>query len=159
VHKLEVTAVDMPDVTMRVSCSSGTYIRTLCHDIGQVLGCGAHMSALRRIRCGHFGIGSALPLEEAFELEAHLVPQGAFVAMREALQDMPEIMLSVELESKVCNGVTLCGSEIPELCRTELPSGALVKLVSRDGRLVSIGSCSGSNSDDAVLRPVRVFAH
>ena len=117
VHQLEVTAVEMPDVTMRVSCSSGTYIRTLCHDIGQALGCGAHMSALRRTRCGHFGIGSALRLEKAFELEADMVPQESFVAMREALQDMPEIMLSVELDRKVCNGVSLCGSEIPALIR------------------------------------------
>jgi tRNA pseudouridine55 synthase len=159
VYALEVTAIDLPHVTMRVNCSSGTYIRTLCHDIGQALGCGAHMSALKRLRCGHFGINDALPVEKALELEADMVPQQSFVAMREALPDMPEITLSAELERKVCNGVALRGPECPALGREALVPGALIKLISQDGRLVSIGSSSGLDGDEAVLRPVRVFAH
>jgi len=159
IHALEISAIEMPDVTMRVCCSSGTYVRTLCHDIGQVLGCGAHLSALRRTRCGYFEIDAALQLETALTLEADMVPGQSFVAMRETLQDMPEIMLSAELERKVCNGVALCGSDLLSLCHEALPAGSLVKLIARDGRLLSIGSSSGSGSNDATLRPVRVFAH
>ena len=159
VYALEITAIELPDVVMRVSCSSGTYIRTLCHDIGQALGCGAHMTALRRTRCGHFEIGDALPVEKALEIENGMVPQRSFVAMRETLKDMPEIMLSVELERKVGNGVSLCAAELPALCRQELLTGALVKLIAQDGRLVSIGSSAGSDGNGATLRPVRVFAH
>ncbi len=72
---------------------------------------------------------------------------------------MPEITLSIELERKVSNGVSLCGPELPELCREALPSGALVKLIAQDGRLISIGSSVGSDTHEATLRPVRVFAH
>jgi tRNA pseudouridine55 synthase len=159
VFELEVVAIELPDVTLRVCCSGGTYIRTLCHDIGQVLGCGAHVSALQRTRCGYFEIDAALPLEKALELEANMVPQQSFVAMREALQDMPEIMLSNELERKVCNGVSLSGPELPALCRETFPPGAMVKLIAQDGRLISIGSSTCSDGNDAILRPVRVFAH
>ena len=159
VYALEITAIALPDVSLRVCCSSGTYIRTLCHDIGQALGCGAHMTALRRTRCGYFEIDAALPVEMALELEAGMVPQRSFVAMRETLKDMPEIMLSVELERKAGNGVALCGAELPALCREELVSGALVKLIAQDGRLISIGSSVSSDGNGATLRPVRVFAH
>lgn len=158
VYALEITAVEMPDVTMRVRCSSGTYIRTLCHDIGQALGCGAHLSALRRTRCGDFKIDAALRLETALELAADQVPGRSFVAMRETLKGMPEFMLSAELERKVCNGVALSGSELSPPCSEALGPGRLVKLIARDGRLLSIASSSGS-SQDARLRPVRVFAN
>ncbi len=50
----EVTRVELPDVDFRVVCSKGFYVRTYAHDIGQKLGCGAHLSALRRTRSGHF---------------------------------------------------------------------------------------------------------
>lgn len=50
----EVTRVEIPDVDFRVVCSKGFYVRTYAHDIGQKLGCGAHLSALRRTRSGHF---------------------------------------------------------------------------------------------------------
>jgi tRNA U55 pseudouridine synthase TruB len=88
-----------------------------------------------------------------------MVPQQSFVAMRETLKDMPEIMLSDELERKVCNGVALSGPELPALCRESLPPGAMVKLIAQDGRLISIGSSVGSDSNGATFRPVRVFAH
>lgn len=52
------------DLTLRVVCSKGTYIRTLCHDIGQTLGCGGTMTALRRTRVGQFGLDGAVTLEE-----------------------------------------------------------------------------------------------
>lgn len=55
---------DDGDVLLNVTCSKGTYIRTLCHDIGEALGCGGAMSALRRVRCGGFDIAGAHTLED-----------------------------------------------------------------------------------------------
>jgi len=79
--------------------------------------------------------------------------------MRDTLKDMPEITLSIELERKVCNGVALSGQDVSSLCREAFPSGALIKLVAQDGRLISIGSSVASDSNEAMLRPVRVFVH
>jgi len=154
VYALEVTAVDLPDVTLRVHCSSGTYVRTLCHDIGRALGCGAHLSALRRIRSGPFEIGDALALEEALGRVPGAVPGRCFVPMRAALVDMPEIVLDAECARKVCNGVQLAGPELYAPGAQALQRGVRIKLVAQDGRLLGIGVYSAD-----ALRPVRVFAH
>ena len=64
IKEIEILKISKPDVEFRVVCSKGTYIRTLCHDIGQKLGCGAHMAQLRRTRSGNFHIKDAISLEE-----------------------------------------------------------------------------------------------
>jgi tRNA pseudouridine55 synthase len=63
ISRLEVTAIRGPEVDFAVDVSKGTYIRSLAHDIGQVLGCGAHLSALRRTRIGSFTVDQALSPE------------------------------------------------------------------------------------------------
>jgi len=76
IHRLELTEPDENgDWGLSVACSKGTYIRTLCADIGDALGIGGCMSALRRIRCGDFTIGEAHTLEEIRSApEAFLLP-------------------------------------------------------------------------------------
>ena len=59
-----------PTVRFRVACTKGTYVRTLAHDIGEALGCGAHLSALRRTRSGAFSVDDALPLDRLLEMPA-----------------------------------------------------------------------------------------
>lgn len=68
-----------PFAYFRVSCTKGTYVRSLAHDLGQKLGCGAHLSALRRLASGRFDVADALPLEDILrlprpELEQRLIP-------------------------------------------------------------------------------------
>jgi tRNA pseudouridine55 synthase len=159
VFALEVLAVALPDVTVRVHCSGGTYVRTLCHDIGQALGCGAHMSALRRTRCGRFAIDAATALDEALARVDRAVPQRSFVAMREALADMPEGMVAPEFERTVCNGVPLSGPQAPSPGAEGLAEDGLIKLVARDGRLLAVGKFTRDESGGPLIRPVRVFAH
>lgn len=62
IHSLDLISFDLPQVTLRMRCSSGTYVRSLVHDIGQVLGCGAHVKALRRLRSEPFGLENAITL-------------------------------------------------------------------------------------------------
>lgn len=64
IHEIEILAVKLPVVTMRVACSKGTYIRTLCEDIGDRLGCGGAMASLERIRVGEFKLEDALTLKQ-----------------------------------------------------------------------------------------------
>jgi len=68
---IDVKEVRMPDISFSVSCSKGTYIRTLADDIGQRLGCGAHLIALRRSRSGNFTIESAVPFDKLMKLEVN----------------------------------------------------------------------------------------
>ena len=64
IYKIEIQSIDLPRVTMTVHCSKGTYIRTLCHDIGQRLGCGACMEKLTRTKVSQFAISDGLTLKQ-----------------------------------------------------------------------------------------------
>ncbi len=66
IHAFEITAIEGPKVFFRVVCSTGTYIRSLAHDFGQVLGCGAYLSSLRRTKIGAFSVDDAMTIQ-AFE--------------------------------------------------------------------------------------------
>lgn len=68
ITELEIIAFESPRLELRIVCSKGTYIRALARDIGQALGTGAHLTALRRTRVGDIGIGSCLSVDEAVEL-------------------------------------------------------------------------------------------
>lgn len=68
ITELEIIAFEPPRLELRIVCSKGTYIRALARDIGQALGTGAHLTALRRTRVGDIGIGSCLSVDEAVDL-------------------------------------------------------------------------------------------
>lgn len=79
IHEFSILGVDLPKVHLRVRCSKGTYIRTLAHDLGEALGCGAHLSALRRTASGSFSVENALTIDALREmdleaLKPHLLP-------------------------------------------------------------------------------------
>lgn len=83
IFRLEVREVALPFVTLWVRCSKGTYIRTLAHDLGRALGCGAHLAALRRLEVGPFRVEAAVNLEDLEQtgtpeiLVSHLLPLAA----------------------------------------------------------------------------------
>jgi len=64
IKELVIEKIDLPKIFFRVHCSKGTYIRKLCDDIGKELGCGAHMTFLRRVKSGDFGIEESISFEE-----------------------------------------------------------------------------------------------
>lgn len=71
----EITGISLPFVEFRVSCSRGTYVRSICHDAGALLGCGARMTALRRVGCGEFTEAEAVaPDASADELTKRIIP-------------------------------------------------------------------------------------
>ena len=70
IKELEIMKLALPEITFRVRCSKGTYVRQLCADIGDSLGCGGYMSGLRRTRSGKFSLDEALSMEELKKIEA-----------------------------------------------------------------------------------------
>ena len=123
IHALELLDEDRADAlpqperrdyTLRVRCSKGTYVRTLCHDIGQALGCGGCMSALRRTEAAGFSLADAVTLEEVQaaadrgEAESLLLPVDAYFAGR------PDLVLKPEAEKKLRNGMTLVIPSLPD---------------------------------------------
>jgi tRNA pseudouridine55 synthase len=82
IHALDLLAYEPPDLHLRVACSSGTYIRSLAHDLGQALGCGGHVAALRRTAAGRFTLAGAIALDALTpeNLPDQLLPSEAAVA-------------------------------------------------------------------------------
>ena len=105
IHSLTLEGRTAPDeYTLRVRCSKGTYVRTLCHDIGQTLGCGGTMSSLRRTMAAGFALSQAVSLEAVRQAEdpaALLLPVDTYFA------DRPKLVLPPHLEKKVRNGMTV----------------------------------------------------
>ncbi len=104
IHALELTAYDDPFVRMTVCCSKGVYIRSLCADIGDALGMGAHVTSLQRIRSGRFSIVNALSLEELAGLAAAGTVGNAVATIDDALADFPCIRLAGAEAGRVAHG-------------------------------------------------------
>ena len=69
IHEFVVTEFSPPLVHFRMRCTKGTYVRTICHDLGEALGCGAHLSQLRRTQCGGFNVADAITVAQAIEMD------------------------------------------------------------------------------------------
>ena len=114
VHELDVAPVDASAGVYRieVSCSSGTYVRSLAADIGSALGGGGHLRALRRVAVGSFAIEEAHPIG-SFALD-EVQPVGApeLLSMVEALRDYPSVSVDADLSRRVANGQVLASEEI-----------------------------------------------
>lgn len=103
IHEIELQQVALPVFRMRVLCSKGTYIRTLAEDIGEMLGCGAHLTGLRRTRTGPLDLGRAFTLEQIADLdetarEALLLPADVL------LQQMPCCRMNDTEAQRLING-------------------------------------------------------
>ena len=101
IHELTLLGMEAEGIRLRVRCSKGTYIRTLCKDIGEALGCGGCMAALRRVQAGEYTIAEAVPLEELLESEnpeQHLRPVDSM------FRNYPAVTLSEKQELRCRNG-------------------------------------------------------
>ncbi len=94
-------------VLMDIHCSKGTYIRTLCHDIGEKLGCGGHMSFLVRTRAGQYGIDNAFTMEEILQLSENKSLEGHLLPVENIFEKYDSIELNKEELFKYNNGVWL----------------------------------------------------
>lgn len=122
---------DSSDFFLRVHCSKGTYIRTLCHDIGQHLGCGGCMSSLRRAAAAGFDGEDAWPMERILAAEH---PEELLLPVDTLFQDRPELVLSQAEEKKVRNGMTVV--------RPDLAPGEY-RAYSRDGVFLALCRAQG----------------
>jgi tRNA pseudouridine55 synthase len=124
------------DFRVRVRCSSGTYIRTLAHDIGARLGVGAHLAALRRTAVGHFTLSRAVTLDEVERGggEGHLK---VLVSPSDVLAHLPKVVLDEERKRLVMNGraISLLSEEAAGL-KGAPPD---VRLCDESGKLVAVG--------------------
>ena len=143
IFNIDVLEVAMPYVTFMVSCSKGTYIRSLCSDVGDILGCGACVAGLRRIRSGTFFEGTAVSIEG---LDAnHVIP------MVDALPDFPVIKVDHAFAERLREGYQ---PEVKELISCHIPfvsAGDVVKLIDERRCLVAIAKMLYASDQFAAL--------
>ena len=105
-HEIEILNISLPQVTMKVTCSKGTYIRTLCHDIGEQLGCGGCMESLIRTKVGSFEIADSRTLSELEEVMQNGKLDSCIRTVDSMFAQYPKVIMRPEYDSRVYNGNT-----------------------------------------------------
>jgi tRNA pseudouridine55 synthase len=155
IHRLQLLDFRPPLVTIELECGKGTYVRSLAHDLGQRLGCGAHLAALVRLRVGPFALEDACPLprlEQAFDEDRwreFLLPPDA------ALAHWPRIDLTEEQATAVRYGQALAAAGLALSPPHEPADGALARAHGPEGGLLAVVRYEGQAR---VWHPTKVFA-
>jgi tRNA pseudouridine55 synthase len=137
-----------------LSCSSGTYVRSLAHDLGQSLGCGAHLAELRRLQVGPFKVDAAVTLAQLrASLGADASPSVGWIPLDEIPLPFGMQTVDHQQEQRLAHGQTVLVRDL------EAEAGDWVKLVSRRGRLVAVGTIAEriGRAGVGVVQPRIVF--
>jgi len=140
ISHLDVRAIHLPEVWFDVVCSGGTYVRTLCADIGRTLGCGGHLKALRRVESSGFKITEAVSLETLEALAGTDRLDTAVIAMADALRNTPAFRADVCLAEKIRFGRKLSAADVTGPCGEAPPKKGqrLVKILDGEGCLLAV---------------------
>ncbi|MEK7221579.1 MAG: tRNA pseudouridine(55) synthase TruB [Nitrospirota bacterium] len=134
------------DVTFDVVCSKGTYVRTLCADIGEALGVGGHLAGLERRRAGRFGIEDALTLDDLAALAGREAVGTRLHALADVLDGVPVLTLDQRAADGVRHGVAVPAAQVIGM-EGQWEAGACVRLQAADGRLLAIGKVPCGSED------------
>ncbi|MCP4111229.1 MAG: tRNA pseudouridine(55) synthase TruB [Desulfobacteraceae bacterium] len=142
ISSLRISEINLPEISFEVSCSGGTYIRTLCADIGAELGCGGHLKELRRTESSGFSIDESVTLPElekrvlSFRAGANEHEHLGMISMSEGLRNMPVHVADPDLAEKIAHGnIITTKNIIPG--KTEEPEG-FIKVVDTDNNLLAV---------------------
>jgi tRNA pseudouridine55 synthase len=109
VHDLAIRAYDPPDIDLEMTVTKGTYVRSIAHDLGEALGVGAHLAALRRTAVGVFTLDKALPLERAIDAFREGWWPQALYTLDHALEGMPALVADAPTEDHMRHGRQFSG--------------------------------------------------
>ncbi|HTM22765.1 MAG TPA: tRNA pseudouridine(55) synthase TruB [Kofleriaceae bacterium] len=143
IDRLELIDLHPPRARFRVDCSKGTYVRSLVAEIGEALGCGAHLTALRRTRAGAFTLAQAIPLAE-------VSPASPRLTLAEAVGHLPAVAVPDGLVAAVAAGRPL---RFGQISRGEPPAGP-IRLLDPGGGLLAMATAEGGQ-----VRYLRVFSN
>jgi tRNA pseudouridine55 synthase len=158
IHSLEVEAIQARDVTLRIVCSKGTYVRTLCADIGEALGVGGHMLALERRRVGPLMIDQALTIDAVVTRQALGCLGDDLLSLDRALNHLGIVVVNEQTADHVRHGAPVPAAKIIRWEGAAAPESGphrSVRIHDTNGCLVAIGK-SPENSGD-VLKVEKVL--
>lgn len=131
IKSFELVAVDGCEARFELECSAGTYARSLAHDIGKEYGCGAHLTALRRIRSGEFLIEKAVPLSDDGNFHSQEFFLDRIIPLKDLLHEIPAIVVPQGDKTKLLHGIDL------NLLTTDSESEEF-RLIDEAGELISL---------------------
>jgi H/ACA ribonucleoprotein complex subunit 4 len=155
IYYLDFLEMDGRDVLFKVGCEGGTYIRKLCYDIGEVLGCGAHMQELRRTRAGPFveNSGDSVTLHDVAywftewrEQKDDEFLKKIIQPMENALALVPKIYIRDSAVDAICHGANLTAPGVLSL-ETEIEKGSLVAILTLKGEAVALAKALVSTKE------------
>jgi tRNA pseudouridine55 synthase len=163
IYAIRLMSVDPPWVGLWVHCSKGTYARTLADDLGKVLGCGAHLHSLVRVRAGRFELKDALSLDDLAALVANGRGEEPLIPVEEALDHLPAVRILPEASRLILHGSPVTAAQVVSI-PPEVAKGTLVRVLGFRRQLLSLATATIDAADfprvdprRAVLAPVRVF--
>lgn len=136
IKNIEVEKIDIPFVDIKVTCSSGTYIRTLAYDIGKKLGCGAHLFSLCRTRIGSFELKQALNLQKVEKKKDQI--SNFLVKVENILEFLPSLVIKDQFKERIKNGVELKPAHI-NFVEKDFNEGEKITLKDESGKILAIG--------------------
>lgn len=152
IHSIEIEEISLPYVTMTVDCSKGTYIRTLCHDIGQKLGCGAAMAELVRTRSGQFVLENAYRLSKIEELAKRGELESILLPTDQVFAQLPACQVKREFEVLVKNGNPLLEGQL--IIGSDRDGKRQIRVYDEDGRFYGVYEWQES---ERRFKPVKMF--
>lgn len=152
IYKIFVENIELPYVTMTVSCSKGTYIRTLCHDIGAKLGCGAAMKSLVRLQAAGYRIEDAYKLDALQEFSESGTLKDAVTPIERVFEVYPVLTAKPEFDIMLKNGNKMALQQFQEMIKPELEMKVRVRM--SDGRFAAVYEY---REDLGLFRPLKMF--
>lgn len=153
IEEIEILHMELPRVTMRVVCSKGTYIRTLCADIGNKLGCGGTMESLQRTRVGIFKLEEALTLSQLQEKKEDGTLPSCVKPVDACFEHLTALRVCPQHQKLLDNGNPLFADQMLE--RIRIGEGEQVRVYSADGRFFGIYVKEEDRSRR--FKPVKMF--
>ena len=154
IHELELIDLapsDYPEVTFRVRCSTGTYVRTLADDLAGSLGGNAHLTALRRTRNGGMDVSAAHTIDELEGMREGGVLADVVLTPAAGLPDLPAITLDKSAVAAVRNGVAFARTALPPASTTSLSADGPVRMLAPGGELLAVYHLDGNQARPEVV--------
>ena len=143
IHDLEIQRVAIPEVSFRVACSKGTYVRTLCNDIGDRLGVGGHLKWLQRRRVGPLQLDQAVEMESLNDGVDLSQFDGAWWSLDRVLEGFPAVEVNGDDARKVLHGNAIPWNRVEwageKAGLTTSGESVLVRVKNKDGSLLALG--------------------
>ena len=149
---ITITKIDLPRVSFHVTCSKGTYVRTLCYDIGKVLGVGACMEKLTRTRVERFDIKDSISLSQIEEIRDQGVLEQYITPVDEILDMYSKCMVSEEAEKLLYNGNIFTSRNT--LLKMNHQDGQTVRVYTHDGKFIGLYMYI---AEKQIYKPIKIF--